>query len=216
MALVNAGINVSRKRVAKLMAASGLVAKGAPNRYHKRKNKREGRPNLLNQIFEAKGRNQIWLGDITYIRVKSRVLYLAVFMDLHSRKIVGWSMDTRMKEQLVIDAFNQAFGREHPKRGLVVHTDQGAQYTGAGFRMALKNRGAIPSNSRKGTPYDNAPMESFYRTIKRELINDSEFESIGEAKKAVFAYIESYYNRVRIHSAIGNMSPKDYELMLTK
>lgn len=146
----------------------------------------ENRPNLLKQIFEAKGKNKIWLGDITYIPTKKKTLYLAVFLDVYSRKVVGWSMDTRMKEKLVLDAFNQAYGREHPEPGLIVHSDQGAQYTGAAFRTLIKSKKAISSNSRKGTPYDNAPMESFYKTLKRELVDDVKFENPEEAKQAIF------------------------------
>lgn len=215
--LENKGILVSRKRVAKLMRMDGLYPKGTPYHYRRKSGKqREGRPNLLNQIFEAKGRNQIWLGDITYIPTRKKTLYLAVFLDVYSRKIVGWSMDTRMKEKLVIDAFNQAYGREHPEAGLIVHTDQGAQYTGNAFRSLVRSHKAIISNSRKGTPYDNAPMESFYRTLKRELINDVRFKNPEEAKAEIFKYIETYYNTKRMHSALGYLTPTDFEKMLTK
>ena len=211
------GIPISRKRVAKLMRMDCLYPKGSPHQYRRKHgHQREGRPNLLNQIFESKGKNQIWLGDITYIPTKRKTLYLAVFLDVYSRKIVGWSMDIRMKEKLVIDAFNQAYGREHPEPGLIVHSDQGAQYTSAAFRSLLRTRGAISSNSRKGTPYDNAPMESFYKTIKRELINDAHFENPKEAKSEVFKYIETYYNTKRIHSALGYLTPIEYEKILSK
>ena len=215
--LESKGILVSRKRAAKLMRMDGLYPKGSPGCYRRKSRKqRKGDPNLLNQIFEAKGRNQIWLGDITYIPTQKRTLYLAVFLDVYSRKIVGWSMDIRMKEKLVIDAFNQAYGREHPGPGLIVHTDQGAQYTGDAFRSLIRSHKGIISNSRKGTPYDNAPMESFYRTLKRELINDVKFKNPEEAKAEIFKYIETYYNTKRMHSALGYLSPMDFEKMLTK
>lgn len=143
----------SLKRTVKLMRINGLYPKGALGRYiRKYGHQHEGRPNLLNQIFLSQEENEIWLGDITYIPTKKKTLYLAVFLDIYSRKIVGWSMDTRMKEKLVLDAFNQAYEREHPKAGLVEHTDQGAQYTGAAFKMLLRSKGAISSNNRKGTP----------------------------------------------------------------
>ena len=216
-ALENKGILVSRKRVAKLMRLDGLYPKGSPHHYRRKyAHQVENRPNLLKQIFEAKGKNQIWLGDITYIPTKKKTLYLAVFLDVYSRKIVGWSMDTRMKEKLVLDAFNQAYGREHPEPGLIVHSDQGAQYTGAAFRTLIKSKKAISSNSRKGTPYDNAPMESFYKTLKRELVDDAKFENPEEAKQAIFKYIETYYNTKRMHSTLGYLSPVDFEKMLTK
>ena len=140
-------------------------------------------PNLLNQIFKADAKNKIWVADITYIPTKKRTLYLAVFIDIFSRKVVGWAMDTKMKEHLVISAFNQAYGKEHPNSGLVVHTDQGSQFTSKNFRMLLKSKKAIHSQSRKGNPYDNALMESFYRTLKRELIQGSKFETPEQAKK---------------------------------
>lgn len=209
------GIEVSRKRVAKLMRMDGLYPKGSPHKYRRRNiSQREGKPNLLKQIFEAKGKNQIWLGDITYIPTRKRTLYLATFLDIYSRKVVGWSMDTRMKEKLVIDAFNQAYDKEHPESGLIVHTDQGAQYTGAAFRALIRSKKAIASNSRKGTPYDNAPMESFYRTLKRELIDDGNFENPEVAKKEIFKYIEIYYNTKRMHSSLGYLTPVEFEKML--
>lgn len=155
---------INHKRVGKLMRSMGMYAKGTKyhyKHYYKRTNNEE-RPNLLNQVFRAEGKNQIWAGDITYIHTKRGYLYLAVFLDIYSRRIVGWSMAQRMKESLVIQAFLQAYGRERPREGLIVHTDQGSQYTGGNFRTILKTYGATHSNSRKGNPYDNAMMESFY------------------------------------------------------
>ena len=121
-------------------------------------------------------------------------------------------MNTRMKESLVINAFNQAYGRENPPQGLIVHTDQGAQFTGGSFRLLLKSKNVITSNSRKGNPYDNAVMESFYKTLKRELVQDAHFETPEQARKEIFKYIELYYNIKRMHTALGYISPKDYEL----
>ena len=120
-------------------------------------------------------------------------------------------MDTRMKDQLVIAAFNQAYGKEHPEPGLIVHTDQGAQFTSGNFQMLLKARKAIHSESRKGNPYDNALMESFYRTLKRELIQDAHFATPEQAQKEIFKYIELYYNTKRMHSALGYVSPSEFE-----
>lgn len=211
--LLNEGINVNHKRVGRLMRKMGLYAKGS--RYHyKHYNKKancEEKPNLLNRIFNADGKNQIWLGDITYIHTKKGNLYLAVFMDVYSRRIVGWSMDRRMKEDLVIQAFLQAYGRERPKEGLIVHTDQGSQYTSANFRAVLKTHGSVHSNSRKGNPYDNAMMESFYRTLKRELVQGFNFDTPEQAQKEIFQYIELYYNNKRMHSALGYLSPAQFE-----
>ena len=179
-------------------------------KYHKNHSKEE-HANLLNQIFKASEKNKIWVGDITYIPTQKKMLYLAVYVDIFSRKVVGWAMDTKMKDQLVISAFNQAFGKEHPEPGLIVHTDQGAQFTGNNFQMLLKTRKAIHSTSRKGNPYDNALMESFYRTLKRELIQDAHFETPEQAQKEIFKYIELYYNTKRMHSSLGYVSPCQFE-----
>lgn len=132
-------------------------------------------------------------------------------MDVFSRKITGWSMGLKRKDILVMKAFIQAYGREHPEKGLVIHTDQGAQYTSSNFRALLKQHNAIHSNSRKGNPYDNAMMESFYRTFKRELISDAKFETPEQAQMEVFKYIELYYNTKRMHSALGYLSPVQFE-----
>lgn len=166
---------------------------------------------MLNRIFKANAKNKIWAGDITYIPTKKRTLYLAVFIDVYSRRVVGWSMDTKMKDQLVIAAFNQAYGKEHPESGLIVHTDQGSQFTSGNFQMLLKSKKAIHSESRKGNSYDNALMESFYRTIKREIIRDAHYETPKETQKEVFKYIELYYNTKRMHSSLGYISPTQFE-----
>lgn len=206
-------IHVNRKRISRLLREMSLVPKGT--RYHYRKYNQkasvEGRPNLLNQVFITNAKNKIWVGDITYIPTKERTLYLAIFIDMFSRKVVGWAMDNRMKDTLVIEAFIQAYGKEHPPKGLIVHTDQGSQYTGGPFRMTLEKYGAIHSNSRKGNPYDNAIMEAFYRTIKRELIQDSHYETLEQAQKEIFKYIEIYYNTKRMHSSLGYVSPSEFE-----
>ncbi|MDU4751335.1 MAG: DDE-type integrase/transposase/recombinase [Clostridium butyricum] len=125
------------------------------------------------------------MGDITYISTKERTLYLPIFMDIFSRKVVVWSMGNRMKDTLVIKVFNQAYGKEHPPKSLIVHTDHGYQYTGG----SLKKYASIHSNSRKGNPYDNVIIESFYRTIKRELIQDSHYKTLEQAQKEIFKYI---------------------------
>lgn len=210
--LKNEGFSISRPRVARLMNGMNLFARGTNYHYKNyHKNHYDYQPNLLNQVFRSPQKGRIWLGDITYIQTKQGTLYLAVFLDVYSRKIVGWSMDTTMKEKLVTDAFLQAYGREHPEEGLIVHTDQGSQYTSDGFRMLLKKYGAIQSNSRRGNPYDNAMMESFYRTLKRELLPTEKYESPAEAKLEIFQYIELYYNTKRMHSSLGFLSPAQFE-----
>jgi putative transposase len=211
--LKDEGIKINRKRVAKLMRAMGLLAKGARRAYKncQRQHTHHAGPNLIQQNGIAIHRNEVWLGDITYIPTKEGYLYLAAFLDLHTRKIVGWSISSTMTERLVADAFLQGFGREMPKAGLIVHTDQGSQFTSGAFLMLLRSKGAIPSNSRKGNPYDNAFMESFYKTLKRELVHDAGFKTKDEARKALFSYIELYYNSRRTHSALGYTAPRVYE-----
>lgn len=211
--LNNKGININRKRVARLMRELKLWPKGTRYRYkyYNKKSNAIERPNLLNQMFQTDGKNKIWVGDITYIPTKKGTLYLAVFLDIYSRKVVGWSMEKKMKDSLVVDAFIQAYGKEQPSAGLIVHTDQGSQFTGCNFRSILDKFGAIHSNSRKGNPYDNAVMESFYRTIKRELILDAKYETPEQAQKEIFKYIELYYNTKRIHSSLGYLSPAEFE-----
>lgn len=209
------GMVVNRKRVARLMRNLKLVPKGTRYRYkhYTQVSSSIERPNLLNQVFKTSGKNKIWVGDITYIPTKKGTLYLAVFLDIFSRKVAGWSMDRRMKETLVIDAFTQAYGKECPGDGLIVHTDQGSQFTGGNFQALLRTHGAVPSASRKGNPYDNAVMESFYRTIKRELVQDANFETPEQAQQEIFKYIEFYYNTKRMHSSIGYLSPVQFEEM---
>lgn len=212
-ALEQIGIKANRKRVSKLMRTMKLVPRGTRYRY-KRYNQDYStteRPNLLNQSFKTDSKNKIWVGDITYVPTKKGVLYLAVFLDIYSRKVSGWSMGRKMKDTLVIDAFIQAYRRERPGKGLIVHTDQGSQFTSGNFQSLLRTYGAISSVSRKGNPYDNALMESFYRTIKRELIQDAKFETPEQAQQEIFKYIELYYNIKRMHSSLGYISPAQFE-----
>lgn len=206
-------IKVNVKRVSRLMSEHGLIAKGTKKKYRHHTNKTEyqERDNILNQVFKATRKNLIWVGDITYIPTKHGFLYLAVFIDVFSRKVVGWAMDTRIKDSLVMSAFYQAIGREHPEKGLIVHTDRGAQYTSHRFGAVLEHHGCRQSMSRKGNPYDNAVMESFYRTLKRELVQGANYDNPEQARMDIFKYIETYYNTKRIHSVLGYLSPSEYE-----
>ena len=210
-------IQANSKRVSRLMSEHGLVAKGTRKAYSKpRKGKAyEEQENILNRVFSADERNKIWVGDITYIPTKHGFLYLAVFIDIYSRKVTGWAMDTRIRDTLVLAALNQAIGREHPEEGLLVHTDRGAQYTSQRFQAVLMRYGFRQSMSRKGNPYDNAIMESFYRTLKRELVQDAGYDNPEQARQEIFQYIELYYNTKRIHSALGWLSPTQFEAQNT-
>lgn len=167
--------------------------------------------NLLWRQFAAERPNQKWTTDITYIWVKDRWLYLATVMDLHSLYIVGWSLDMSMTETLITDALSMAYGRRKVTPGLIVHSDRGVQYRSTGYQDYLRSKQCLPSMSRKGNCWDNAPMESFFSRLKVELIYAELFESIAAAKSAIFEYIEVFYNRKRRHSALGYLSPVDYE-----
>lgn len=212
IALRREGKCFSKRRILNTMRDLGLVAKGCNHQQKRRVQISKGieRPNLLNQIFKATEKNKVWVGDITYIRTKKGFLYLAAFVDIYTRKVVGWSMDTRIKESIVLNAFAQACGREHPSAGLIVHTDRGSQFAGS-FQSILRKHQFQASVSRKGNPYDNALMESFFRTLKRELLNGTKYEDFEFAKLEVFKYIELYYNTKRMHSALGYESPAGYE-----
>lgn len=205
------GLSVSRRRVVRAMQELGLCAKGSTKRYRRHKPVDDKGDNLLARDFNGHARNSVWVGDITYLSTREGWLYLAVWLDLFSRKVVGWSTSSRINEDLVISSLRQAVARETPAASLTVHTDRGSQYTSAAFRRELTSNGFIQSLSRKGNPYDNAVMESFYRTLKRELPVSGKFNDRITARQEVFEFIEMYYNTRRAHSSIGNISPVAYE-----
>ena len=167
--------------------------------------------NLLWRQFGAEGPNQKWTTDITYIWVDKQWLYLATVMDLYSRSIVGWSLDKQMTETLVIDALKMAFNRRDIEPGLIIHSDRGVQYRSQRYIDYMRSRGCTPSMSRKGNCWDNAPMESFFSRLKVELIYAEQYRTVDEVKAGVFEYIEVFYNRLRRHSAIGYISPAEFE-----
>lgn len=183
-ALETQGLKVNRKQVSRLIQLVGLCPKGTNYKYKRyyQQNKHEEYPNLLNRIFKAESKNKIWVGDITYKPTKKRNLYLAVFLDVYLRRVVGWSMDTKMRDKLVIAAFNQAYGKEYQEAVLIVYADQGSQFTSGSFQMLLKYKKTIHRESRKGNPSDNALMKSFYRTIKKSLFAMS-FINTGRSSK---------------------------------
>jgi putative transposase len=167
--------------------------------------------NLLQRDFSADKPNQKWTSDITYIWVNNRWLYLATVLDIYSRKIVGWALDTSMTDQLCINALNMAFAQRPIQPGLLIHSDRGVQYRSMRYQDLMRNKGCVISMSRKSNCWDNAVMESFFSRLKVELIYAEEFNSINEAKSAIFEYIEIFYNRQRRHSALGYKSPADFE-----
>lgn len=173
-------------------------------------------PNLLNQNFNSKIPNQVWVADITYIRIKQRWLYLAVVIDLYSRKVIGWKFGIRINTQLVIDALKSAlFNRGYPT-DVIVHTDRGSQYCSGQYQSLIKAYGVKSSMGGKGNCYDNAACESFFHTLKVECVYQQSFENIEEASCELFWYIEAYYNRKRKHSTLGYLSPINFELASLK
>lgn len=206
------GQRVSRKRVARLMRVNGIQArrKQGYKNTSKRDKSREPAPNLLAQDFGAETANETWLADITYIHTREGWLYLAAILDVYSRKIVGWSMSTRLQKQLVEDALKMAVGRRDVTLGLRHHSDRGSQYTSHDFLALLKQHGIQVSMSSGGHCYDNAMMESFFATLKTECVIEC-FETRQQARQIIFEYIEVWYNRLRRHSALGYLSPEQYE-----
>ena len=170
-------------------------------------------PNRLQQAVATRP-NQIWVGDITYIKTAQGWLYLAAIMDLYSRRIVGWGMSERIDTALVLMAWHMAQEHRQPPVELIFHSDRGVQYASAEYRHALQAEGVLPSMSRRACCYDNAAMESFWSTLKRELVYRRHFRSHEEARRQIFAYIETRYNRKRLHSSLGYLSPADFENQL--
>lgn len=167
--------------------------------------------NKLNQEFSASRSNEKWVTDITYIWTREGWLYLAIVMDMFSRKVVGWSMQETMEKKLVIHALTMALKARQPPQGLLHHSDRGSQYASAAYQKLLRDRQITCSMSRKGNCYDNAVMESFFATLKQELVYQREYASRQQAKQDIFEYIEVFYNRRRRHSALGYVSPQEFE-----
>lgn len=169
-------------------------------------------PNLLAQAPKATAPNQIWVADITYIQTQEGWLYLAAVLDLYSRRIVGWAMSQRMDTALVLNALAMALLHRDPPANLLFHSDRGVQYASGDYRRALAQGRLVPSMSRKGNCYDNATMESFWSTLKFELVYRRDFSNHSQARSEIFNYIEAFYNRQRSHSSLGFLSPVDFEL----
>lgn len=197
------------------MRKFGLAGKGAARKHRIRRKIEPGDPrlSLAERAFTVGGRNRLWIGDITYTPTREGRLYLAAAIDAFSRKVAGWSMSGRITGKVAIDAIGQAVGREGPPDdgALVFHDGQGAQHTSRSFRRCLDSHGIAQSVSRPGTPLDNAAAESFFKTPKRELAEERSYGTGDEAEQDIFNYIELYYNRARMHSTLGCMSPVEYE-----
>jgi transposase InsO family protein len=213
VALQRQGVRCSRKRIARLMQLHQIRARARKKRRPVTTQREAGAmpaPNLLNQEFSASVPNQKWVSDITYIETAEGWLYLAVVLDLFSRRIVGWAMADHMEASLVEAAWNMALAQRHPQTGLLHHSDQGRQYTSTTYQSALAASHCQVSMSRVGNCYDNAAMESFFATRKTECATQP-FATRTQARSAIFEYIEAWYNRQRLHSSLGYLSPTEFE-----
>jgi transposase InsO family protein len=219
--LKDLGLRVGEKRVARLMKESGLKAKTA-RRFRVTTNSEHEHPvapNLLNRGFSpslAERPNRIWAADITYIPTREGWLYLSVILDLSSRRVVGWSMQDTAGSSLAIDAMNMALSFRRPEHGMLHHSDRGIQYAATDFRRLLKSKKIECSMSRKGDCWDNAVTESFFATLKKELVKHSNWQTREEARADIFEWIEVWYNRQRRHSSIGYLTPVEYELRILR
>jgi len=208
------GRRVSRRRVANLMRLNDLQA---ITKRRVRVITTDSRhnlpvaPNVIDRNFGALAPNEKWLADITYIFTAEGWLYLAAVLDLFSRKIVGWAMRDHMRTELPLAALTMAIQRQRPQPGLIHHSDRGSQYASGDYQHALAANGITPSMSRKGNCWDNAPMESFFHTLKTELVHHKNYATKEDAKRDLFQYIEGFYNRRRIHSALGYITPEQME-----
>jgi transposase InsO family protein len=216
--LLDFGLCVSRKSISNIMKDLNLKVK-IKRRYKNTTDSKHNLPiasNILNRDFYASNPNEKYVGDITYISTGEGWLYLATVIDLYSRKVVGWSMDDTMKVSLVNNALNMALKHRTPKNGLIWHTDRGSQYASYEHRDLLKQYGIIQSMSRKGNCWDNSVAESFFKSLKNELVYQTYFYTKKQAKLEIFKYIELFYNRVRSHSYLKGLSPVEFEEKIEK
>jgi transposase InsO family protein len=207
------GFEISERSVGRALAKLGLRAKGT-RKFRpagSKKHHLSTAPNLLGRQFAIDKPNQVWVTDITYIRTSEGWLYLAVMIDLHSRLVVGWQMDTRMEQHLVCDALQAALLVRGKPKGVMIHSDQGSQYCSKAFRKLLDKHELTQSMSRRGNCWDNAVAESFFATLKKAVIYGQPLQSREQTRNTVFEFIESYYNRVRRHSNNGWLSPAKFE-----
>lgn len=207
------GVRCGRRRVARLMRRVGIrgCLRGKKRRTTRRDPRAIPAPDLVRRGFHATAPDRLWTADITYLRTGEGFLHLAFVLDVYSRKIVGWSMASHLRTELVVDALEMAVWRRKPAAGLVHHSDRGTQYTALSFGTRLEEAGIVPSMGRAGSALDNAISESFVATLKAELVHACRFPTREAARSAVFEYLEAFYNRRRLHSSLGYVSPERFE-----
>jgi transposase InsO family protein len=211
--LVSRGHGCCVNTVARLMRRAGIAAKTA-RKFRHTTDSNHDRPvadNLLDRQFDPASPNAAWVADITYVPTREGWLYLAAVEDLYSRMVVGWAMAARMASRLVVDALGMAVRRRLPDADLVAHSDRGSQYASEHYQQLLARQGITCSMSRRGDCWDNAPMESFFASLKKELVHHEDYQTREEAQASIFEYIEVFYNRQRRHSKLGFQSPAEYE-----
>ncbi len=210
------GVRCARKRVARLMREAGLFGCGGRRRkacttLRSRTERTPPAPDLVKRNFTPEAPDRLWVADITYVRTWEGWLYLSFVLDTYSRKVVGWTMSNNLRTGLVLDALNMAIYTRRPRPGLIHHSDRGSQYTSVEFGGRLREAGLLPSMGSVADAYDNSMAESFVSTLKRELIHRHSWPRRQTARSAIFEYIEGFYNTRRRHSALGHLSPSDYE-----
>jgi putative transposase len=210
------GVRCGRKRVARLMRQAGLFGCGGRKRkarttIRSRTERTPPAPDLVNRTFTPEAPDRLWVSDITYVRTWEGWLYLSFVLDTYSRRVVGWSMSNNLRTELVLDAVNMAIYTRRPSPGLIHHSDRGSQYTSVEFGSRLREAGLLPSMGSVADAYDNSMAESFVSTLKRELIHRHSWPNRQTARMAIFEYIEGFYNTHRRHSALGHLSPSEYE-----
>jgi putative transposase len=210
------GWKVNRKRVQRLMREDNLLCV-AKRKFVITTDSAHPLPVYPNlpPSMEVKGINQLWIADITYIRLEEEFIYLAVILDAHSRRVIGWSLDDTMAESLTVAALKMALSEREVPPGLVHHSDRGVQYAAGGYTQMLKDNGITISMSRKGNPWDNAACESFMKTLKHEEVNRTEYRNLADARTRIGRFLESIYNDRRMHSSLDYRSPNEFESNLT-
>ncbi len=211
--LIDDGEVVGVNRVARLMRGAGIQAKTAKRFAWAARSRNNAPPaaNRLKRRFSTHQPNEVWVSDTTFIRTRQGWLYLAVILDLYSRQAVGWAMSNHNNTQLVVDALTMAIWRRPKAKGVILHSDQGATYASSEYQALITNKGFICSMSRKGKCHDNAVAESFFGTLKTELVDDADYQTREQAKQSLFEYIEVFYNRHRKHSYLDYVSPTEFE-----